>query len=41
MLPTALNGGIERGLSPDALRERLKTLIQQRRGGVFMRGHRG
>jgi diadenylate cyclase len=41
LISIALNGGIERGLSPDALRERLKTLIQQRRGGVFMRGHRG
>jgi hypothetical protein len=28
----ALNGEIERGLTPDDLRVRLRTLIQQRRG---------
>ena len=28
----ALDGEIERGLSPDALRQRLRGLIQQRRG---------
>ena len=33
----ALNGEIERGLTPDDLRERLRGLIQQRRG-VFGRG---
>ena len=29
----ALEGGIERGLSPDQLRERLRTLVMQRRTG--------
>ena len=33
IISIALNGEIERGLTPDDLRARLRTLIQQRRGG--------
>jgi len=33
----ALNGAINRGLTPDELRERLKALVQQRRGAIFGR----
>src|SRR5437870_6002268 len=36
----ALNGEIERGLTPDDLRGRLRTLVQQRRGGRAV-GHEG
>jgi diadenylate cyclase len=32
LISIALEGEIERGLSPDALRQRLRTLVQQRRG---------
>ena len=32
LISIALDGEIERGLSPDALRQRLKGLVQQRRG---------
>lgn len=35
----ALNGEIERGLTPDELRGRLRGLIQQRRGARFGRSH--
>ena len=32
LISVSLKGGIERGLSPDQLRERLRGLVQQRRG---------
>src|SRR5215207_9832720 len=32
LISVSLNGAIERGLSPDQLRERLRALIQERRG---------
>jgi hypothetical protein len=32
LISISLKGEIERGLSPDQLRERLRGLIQQRRG---------
>jgi len=41
LISVALSGGIERGLSPDQLRERLKGLVQQRRGALFGQGGRG
>jgi len=31
LISIALDGHIDRGLTPDALRERLRSLIQQRR----------
>ena len=40
LISVALNGGMQRGLSPDELRERLKSLVQQRRGTVFGRSAR-
>ena len=40
LISIALNGGMQRGLSPDELRERLKSLVQQRRGAVFGRSGR-
>jgi diadenylate cyclase len=40
LISISLDGGIERGLSPDQLRERLRGLIQQRRGALLMAGSR-
>ena len=37
----ALNGEIERGLAPDELRERLRGLVQQRKGGRHAGSNRG
>src|SRR5829696_2647937 len=37
----ALDGQVERGLSPDDLRARLRSLIQQRRTGFVTRGPQG
>jgi diadenylate cyclase len=38
LISISLDGAIERGLSPDQLRERLRGLIQQRRGALLMAG---
>jgi diadenylate cyclase len=41
LISIALNGAVERGLTPDSLRERLKGLVQQRqRGPLLGRGAR-
>jgi diadenylate cyclase len=39
LISIALNGSIDRALSPEELRSRLKALVQQRRGAAF--GRRG
>ena len=37
LISISLNGAIERSLTPEALRERLKGLVQHRRSGVHVR----